>query len=170
MWQNTEELFKFVFRYKQYRLSSIGGAAIAGMEKMASLQEKAQCFLWYHETNSPITVQRKLSKEYERPPPDYKSIVAWYTKFKETGSVVSRSRTGQPPLSEERFAAVQLAFLRRPAQSTRCASRELGIPRSMVQRNLHKRLHLYAYKVQIVQALKPDDYPRCFSFATTILQ
>ena len=35
---------------------------------------------------------------------------------------------------------------------------------------LHKRLHLSAYKVQITQALEPDDYPRRAAFATDILE
>ncbi len=42
--------------------------------------------------------------------------------------MASCPRTGLPPLSEESVAAVLQPFLRSPAQSTRRASRELGIP------------------------------------------
>ena len=35
---------------------------------------------------------------------------------------------------------------------------------------LHKRLRLHAYKLQIVQALEPDDRPRQVDFAEEILQ
>ena len=35
---------------------------------------------------------------------------------------------------------------------------------------LHKRLWLHAYKLQIVQALKPDDRPRQADLAEEILQ
>jgi hypothetical protein len=34
---------------------------------------------------------------------------------------------------------------------------------------VHNRLHLSAYKVQIVQALKPDDKPRRFQFAKVLI-
>ena len=51
------------------------------------MREKAQFVLWHHETISPVTVQRKFRNDYGRPPPDVKSIKAWYSKFVETGSV-----------------------------------------------------------------------------------
>ena len=35
---------------------------------------------------------------------------------------------------------------------------------------LHKRLRLHAYKLQIVQAPKPDDRPRRAAFAEEMLQ
>ena len=35
---------------------------------------------------------------------------------------------------------------------------------------LHKRLHLYAYKVQLTQALEPDDHPRRAAFVADILE
>ena len=60
---------------------------------MASMEEKSQCVLWYHETKSPVTVQRKFRNEYGRPPPDVTSIKAWYSKFVETGSVGDLKRT-----------------------------------------------------------------------------
>jgi len=38
--------------------------------KMASKKEKAQCVLWYHETKSPVSLQRNFRNEYGWPPPD----------------------------------------------------------------------------------------------------
>ena len=67
---------------------------------MASMQEKAQCVLWYHETKSPVTVQRKFGNEYGRPQSDVKSIKAWYSKFVETGSVGDLHRSGWPSVRE----------------------------------------------------------------------
>jgi len=63
---------------------------------MASMEEKAQCVLWYQETKSPVSVQRKFINEYGRPPPDVKSIKASYSKFVETGSVGDLNRSGRP--------------------------------------------------------------------------
>ncbi|KAJ4434564.1 hypothetical protein ANN_23126 [Periplaneta americana] len=50
-------------------------------------------------------------------------------------------------------ANVQAAYERSPLKSLRRASRELqvGLPKSTLQRIVHKRLKLYAYKVQLMQ-------------------
>jgi hypothetical protein len=61
------------------------------------------------------------------------------------------------------------AFQRNPTKSIRRASLELNIPRSTVHKVLHKRLRLYAYKVQIVQALEPNDRPQGQQFAIEML-
>ena len=68
---------------------------------MASMQEKAQCVLWFHESRSPVTVQRQFRREYGRDPPDVKSNKDWYDKFKETGSVCDKRRSGRPGVSDE---------------------------------------------------------------------
>ena len=88
----------------------------------------------------------------------------------ETGSILDRKRSGRPSIDEETVDAVRVAFHRSPRKSIRVASNELAIPRSTVHKVLHKRLRLHAYKLQIVQALKPDDRPRRAAFAEEILQ
>ena len=136
---------------------------------MTSMAEKAQCVLWFHETKSPITVQRNFRREYDRSPPDVKSIKSWYEKFKETGSVGDLSRSGRPTSSEETVDAVRTSFEESPTKSTRRASTELGVPQSTIVKILHKRLQFHAYKVQIVQALQPNDRPQRAAFAEEIL-
>lgn len=56
-----------------------------------------------------------------------------------------------------------------PSKSVRRASLQLQLPRETVRKVLRKRLHLYAYKVQIVQELKPNDKPRRKDFAELML-
>ena len=87
-----------------------------------------------------------------------------------TGSILDRKRSGRPSIDEETVDAVRVAFHRSPRKSIRVASNELAIPRSTVHKVLHKRLRLHTYKLQIVQALKPDDRPRRAAFAEEILQ
>ena len=53
--------------------------------------------------------------------------------------------------------------------SIRRTSTELGLPTTTAHRTLHKRLKLYAYKVQILQDLKPTDGPKCKAFALEML-
>ena len=77
---------------------------------MASMKEKSQCVLWYHETKSPVRVQRKFRNEYRRSPPDGKSIKAWYSKFVETGGVGDLNRSGRPSASHETVDTVREAF------------------------------------------------------------
>ncbi|PSN52229.1 hypothetical protein C0J52_12759 [Blattella germanica] len=65
---------------------------------------------------------------------------------------------------------VRTAFQRSPQKTTHRASRETGIPQSTIVKILHKRLHFHAYKVQILQALMPEDRPRRAEFATLMLE
>ena len=115
-------------------------------------------------------MQWKFRNEYGRPPPDVKTIKACYSKFVETGSVGDLNRSRRPSVSDETVDAVCEAFQRSPGKSTCCASNELHVPQSTVFKILHKRLKLYAYKVQIVQSLQSDDGPRQASFATEIMR
>ena len=88
----------------------------------------------------------------------------------EIGSILDRKRSGKPSIDKETVNAERVAFYRSPRKSIRFASNELGIPRSTVHKILHKQLQLHAYKLQIFQALKPDDQSRQAAFAEEILQ
>ena len=137
---------------------------------MLTIKQKAQCVLWYHKLKSPTAVQRKFRNEFGQDPPHTNSIKRWFKNFMETGSISDRKRSGRPSIDEETVDAVRVAFHRSPRKSIRVASNELAILLSTVHKVLHKRLRLHAYKLQIVQALKPDDYPRRAAFAEEILQ
>ena len=72
----------------------------------------------------------------------------------ETGSILDRKRSCRPSIDEETVDTLRVAFHHSPRKSIRVASNELAIPRSTVQKVLHKRLRLHAYKLQIVYAQK----------------
>ena len=42
---------------------------------MLTIQQKAQCVLWYHELKSPTAVQRKFRSEFGEDPPHTNSTV-----------------------------------------------------------------------------------------------
>ncbi|KAJ4430955.1 hypothetical protein ANN_19548 [Periplaneta americana] len=63
----------------------------------------------------------------------------------------------EPPGS---LKAICNAFVRSPNKSIRSAARELILLHTTVHKVLHKNLRLFAYKIQLVQAFQPDDYPR----------
>ena len=77
---------------------------------MASMQEKAQCVLWVHESRSPV--HRQFRRKYGRDPPDVKSIKGWYDEFKETGSVCDKRRSGRPGVSDKTVDTVHTALQR----------------------------------------------------------
>ena len=132
------------------------------LHKMTTPQEKAQCVSWFIETKSNVQTQRNNSSKYGRDPPSRPSIRLWHKKCMETG------RSGRP--FEENIERVRQAFQRSPMKSIRTAARQLELPRSTVHKVLHKNLRLYAYKVQMLQALQPNDMPRRKEFAVNMLQ
>ncbi|GBN64571.1 hypothetical protein AVEN_29407-1 [Araneus ventricosus] len=67
---------------------------------MATVQEKAICVLWFFETKSVITTQRRFRTTYKKDPPSDNSIRRWLTQFQETGSVLHRKGVGRPSTSE----------------------------------------------------------------------
>ena len=136
---------------------------------MTTPQERAKCVVWYAETKSPIAVQRNFRRDFQRDPPDVQTIKAWYDKFLATGSVNRQPGSGRKRTSDERVETIRDAFERSPSKSIRRASRQLNIPRSTVHKVLHKRLRLHAYKVQILQALQPNDFKLRHEFAIEML-
>lgn len=128
------------------------------------------CILWFHESKSVVTVQRRFHLEYSnRRPPSKDTIKCWYQQFKDTGNVEHRKGTGRPSTSTEDVDHVWEAFMRNPSTLTCRASLQLGISRTTVMRILHKRLKLHPYKVQLLHELKPNDKPKHFDFAMHIL-
>ncbi|GBO06942.1 hypothetical protein AVEN_148103-1 [Araneus ventricosus] len=83
---------------------------------MATVQEKAMCVLWFFETKSVITTQRRFRTTYKKDPPSDNSIRRWLTQ--ETGSVLHRKGAGRPSTSQENVDRIQETFTRSPRKST----------------------------------------------------
>ena len=128
--------------------------------KMTTAQEKAQCVSWFIETKSDFQTQRNYRSKYGKDPPSRPLICLWHKKFMETGTVFDARRSGQPRPSEENIERVRQAFQRSPMKSIRTAARQLDLPCATVHKVLHKNLKLFAYKVQMLQTLQPNDMPR----------
>ena len=62
--------------------------------------------------------------------------------------------------SVENIECVRQAFSCSPIRSICTAARELELPSTTVHKIRHKRLRLYAYKVQMLQRLQPNDKPK----------
>ena len=138
---------------------------------MTTPQEKAQCVSWFIETKSDVQTQRNYRSKYGRDPPSRPSIRLWHKKFMETGTVFDTRRSGRPRTSEENIERVRQAFQCSPMKSVRTAARQLELLAcSTVHKVLHNNLRLYAYKVQMLQALQPNDKPRRKEFVVNMLQ
>ena len=125
---------------------------------------------WFIETKSETAVQRKFRTWYNRSPPSRPTIRAWYEKFMATGSVEHKKGYGRPRTSDENVERVRQSFLRSPQKSVRTAARELQMSRSTVHDVVRKRLKMYPYKLQIVQAITQDDRVARKEFAVTMLR
>ena len=86
----------------------------------------------------------------------------------ETGTEFDTRRSRQPRTSEENIEHVRQAFQCSLMKSIYTAARQLELPCSTVHKVLHKNLRLYAYKVQMLQALQPNDMPRQKEFAVNM--
>ena len=88
----------------------------------------------------------------------------------ETGTLLHKPRSGRPRTCEEDNKRIHQSFSRSPRKSIRTAFVELQVPKSTIHKVLHKKLRLYAYKIQLLQALKPDGKPKRKDFALNILE
>ncbi|KAJ8870641.1 hypothetical protein PR048_029664 [Dryococelus australis] len=94
------------------------------------------------EFKSIVMVQREFRRVYNKAAPEAKRIRAWHTQFLNTGSVVKRHGGGRRVSGEQEENVHQAQFV---------------------------GLHLYAYKVQIMQALESEDKPQRYQLACDML-
>ncbi|GBO25327.1 hypothetical protein AVEN_24255-1 [Araneus ventricosus] len=124
---------------------------------------------WLHhkfiEFKSATQVQHKFWTTYNRSPHSRPTIYEWHERFMTTGSVLPKPKSGRPSRSFDDVKRIQETFRRSPRKSIRSAAQHLQIPRSTVHVVVHKKIRLYAYKLQLLHELKPDDKPRRRTFA-----
>jgi hypothetical protein len=69
--------------------------------KMATIQVKAMCVLWFFETKSVIKTQRRYRTQYGIYPSSDNAIRRWLKQFQETGCVLHRKGAGRLSTSQE---------------------------------------------------------------------
>ena len=89
--------------------------------------------------------------------------------FRKQGSVCDQPCAGRPHSSviPENVERGQGSIEECAGTSTRRLSSEINMTRTTVQRILHN-LHLFPYKIQLVNELKPTDYQERFDYAVQI--
>lgn len=91
------------------------------------------------------------------PVPHNSTIKRLVDKFRTTGSVHDGKRSGRPSFDDEDVAAVQGALIDSPKKSLRKVSQQIDMPYASVQKIARKVLHLFPYKISVIQELKSHD-------------
>ena len=134
-----------------------------------SLEQSWEILKTYFQSgeSSTQTVRNLRKKIDKKDVPKTQFVDQFVKRVRETGSLLdktTRVRT-RPVRSTENIAAVAQSVREQTSTSTRHRSQELNISRTSLRRILHKELGMNAYKVQLVQELKPHDHPMRFRFA-----
>ena len=107
---------------------------------------------------------RKIADEFNvrhsmRIPTGFSTVAKVIRKFKETGCIMDKPRSGRPSVSVERKDIVVSKMYASPKKSIRRTSMELGIPKSTVGQILNQQ-KFHPYKLQILHHLTEDDPDR----------
>ncbi|CAK9813904.1 Transposable element Tc3 transposase [Anthophora plagiata] len=134
-----------------------------------SLEQSWEILKTYFQSGESSTqTVRNLRKKFDKKDvPKTQFVDQFVKRVRETGSLLNKTtrvRT-RPVRSTENIAAVAQSVREQPSTSTRHRSQELNISRTSLRRILHKDLGMNAYKVQLVQELKPHDHLMRFRFA-----
>lgn len=115
----------------------------------------------------------KTAHNCHRDPFSVSTILRLIERFRETGSVADRPRSGRPSMEGERETTIEEELETQQstlaAASSRSISRGTGIPKSSVQRILRHRLQLYPYRLQTNQRLTEADMAGRVAFAQFML-
>jgi hypothetical protein len=137
---------------------------------MWTVQQKAELVLWYAEFKSVLRVQLKWRSLHPgEKAPDDKALNYWLKEFKGTGSVEKQKSSGGPGIVEENVERIRQSCVRSPKKSIARRILDLGIAKTTTQNVIHKRLCLYAYKIQLKQEIRPDDWVKRCDFASLMM-
>lgn len=129
---------------------------------------------FYKNADSAVGAQRAFRREFNLlprdPVPSANAINLWVRNFEETASATKKrggsERTARTP---ENVNRVREALTRSPRKSAKRHSIELGLSDRTTRRILKNDLHFHPFKIQVVQALKPQHYISRVQFCQQLL-
>lgn len=142
------------------------------MEKFTTAQRTKIIEIYFGNNQSIIQTQRGYRRHFRvREAPSESMIRRLVQRFRQQGAVSDLPRIGRPRSgrTEANIERVRESVGEEPTTSTRRRSGQLGIARTTLRRILHG-LHLFPYKIQLVQALKPADYEQRVAYAIRFQQ
>ncbi|CAI9717966.1 KEOPS complex subunit TP53RK isoform X1 [Octopus vulgaris] len=107
---------------------------------------------------------RKIAEEFNlrhsyRQPIYFTAVGKLIKKFKETGSVLDKPRSGRPKTSDETKEAVMAKVSASPKKSLRRTSTVFGVPKPTIHKMLVEE-KFHRYNLQILHRLNEDDPDR----------
>lgn len=143
------------------------------MERLSPPQRLQIIQLYYENQRSTRKVFRALRATYGlHNRPTERTIRYTIEKFETQFSLLDNTRPNRahPARSEENIAAVAESVSDDRDESIRRRSQQLGMSYATTWRILHKDLGLKAYKIQLLQELKPPDLPNRHRFSLWALE
>jgi hypothetical protein len=136
---------------------------------MALPQEKAYCVLWNVESKSVVIAQRSFRLVYHKDAPADKSIRKWYQQFQETGSVLKEHSPDGPSTSQDDTEHFWVAFQHSLKHSVWHFRHQLQTGKSTLH-DVHRRLKLHAYRLQLVQHVQSCNKLERVNFVMFMLE
>ena len=145
------------------------------MPPKVSIEHRCWVVCQYGVVRNAAEVIRRYKKEFpDHPCPRDVTITKMFEKFIRTGSVQDdlAGNVGPPVTvrTPEMIKKVKDYYRREKQPSIRRCAAKLQIGYATVWAILHDDLHFKAYKVQLVQLLRPHDKERRLEFANTMLE
>lgn len=143
------------------------------MEPYSTTQRVKIIEFFYSCQRSIVLTQRKYRQHFNtRSAPTAFMIRSLVGRFEELGSVADRPGRGahRNIRTEDNVETVRQSVADDPSVSTRRRSSQLGISRTTLRRILKLDLKMYPYKIQIVQALLPQDHQQRLQYAIRFTQ
>lgn len=137
-------------------------------------EERIKVIQSYYENSRSVKITFRKIREFfgKHNRPTELAIQNLVKKFEKTGSVLNIPTPvhTRPARSVENIAAVRDSVAESRTVSVRRRSQRLGLSNTSTWRIMSKDLHLRAYKIQLVQELKPADHSLRRTFADWILE
>jgi hypothetical protein len=127
----------------------------------------------YIETRGYTDTAETYAQTFPETSGPYKSsIERLYDKLKAMGSVANVPRSGRPTtaLTEEKVTDIQASITVSPRKSLRRLSQQSGVSLGSEYTAVRKKLHLFPYKVRVVQELEPNDHVRCTQYCQWFME
>ncbi|KAL6490721.1 hypothetical protein MHYP_G00010660 [Metynnis hypsauchen] len=130
-------------------------------------EERIQVILMSGECSCHIVAADFNNCHPERLPISHSTVASLIAKFRETGTVDDKLRSGRPKTTpdKETSAMVLAAFAKSPRRSTRRLAEECGVSQSSLVWILHTN-KCHPFKIQLQQKLSEENPDRHVEFCT----
>ena len=141
------------------------------MEKYTTEERTKIVEFYFKFHHSIILTQREYCRHFSarKQPSDF-MIRRLIQRFQQYGSVSDLPRSGRPRLvrSQMNLERVRDSVQQEPGTSIRRRSHQLGMSRTSLHRILSDNLHLFPYKMHLVQNLRPTDHQQRLNYSIQI--